>query len=101
MSYQKILIDNTKCSRRFHITFDSEAKLKAKVKIDCPFCDQVIFEEENHPPVTLARQENLVQTARLSDLLVRECRFQDTFTEKTVASKKGDTSFLYPPQDKR
>jgi len=84
MTYQKILVDNVTCSRRFHISFDDSAPKARKVELACPFCKQVIFSEENHPPVKIARQENLVQTAELSDNIVRDCAFQDAFSEKTV-----------------
>ena len=79
MSYEKILIDNTVCSRRFHMTFDTEAPLVAKVEITCPHCQHVLFEAENHPPVKLARDENLVRTTTLSRNLIRECDFKDPY----------------------
>jgi hypothetical protein len=79
MSYEKLLIDNTVCSRRFHLTFDNEAPLAAKVEVKCPHCDHLLFAAENHPPVKLARDENLVRTTSLSRNLVRECDFKDPF----------------------
>ena len=76
MAYQKMLIDNVTCSRRFHVTFDDSDQPLPQVSVDCPFCGVRLFEKQNHPPVNLARQENLVTTAALSDDLVRECRFK-------------------------
>jgi hypothetical protein len=79
MSYEKLLIDNTVCSRRFHLTFDHEAPLSAKVEVKCPHCDHLLFAAENHPPVKLARDENLVRTTSLSRHLIRECDFKDGY----------------------
>ena len=83
MSYQKFLVDNVTCSRRFHITYDSSAAKVPYTEVRCSFCNVVIFAEAEHPPVHLARQENLVQTASLSDNIVRECHFKDAFAEKS------------------
>jgi DNA-directed RNA polymerase subunit RPC12/RpoP len=82
MSYEKLLVDNTACSRRFHLTFDNEAPLAAKVEVKCPHCQHMVFEAENHPPVKLARDENLVRTTSLSRNLVKECDFKDPFPAK-------------------
>jgi hypothetical protein len=79
MTYQKVLIDNTVCSRRFHLTYDNEAPLLPQVEVKCPHCDHTIFHAENHPPVKLARDENLVRTTALSRTLVRECDFKDPY----------------------
>ncbi len=84
MSYCKVLVDNPSCSRRFHVTFDDEAQPEAKVELRCPFCDVVIFSKTDHPPATLARQENLTKTTNLSENLLTECKFRDSFGEKTV-----------------
>ena len=83
MAYRKIQVDNVVCSRRFHITFDDEATPSTRAELSCPFCGMVVFGAENHPPVKLARQENLVQTGTLSDRLLRECKMQDEFSAKT------------------
>ena len=83
MSYQKILVDNTTCSRRFHITFDDSAEVMPRVELRCQFCDAVIFAENNHPPVTLAREENLVKTSALSENIVSECHFEDVLSKRT------------------
>jgi hypothetical protein len=79
MSYQKFLVDNVTCSRRFHVTYDDEAKTVAKTSITCPHCSIVLWSAENHAPVKLARDENLVKTTQLSRDLVRECEFKDQF----------------------
>lgn len=79
MTYQKLLIDNTVCSRRFHLTFDNESQPRSKVEVKCPHCEHVIFEAENHPSVKLAREENLVRTTELSRTLIRECDFKDPY----------------------
>ena len=79
MSYQKLLVDNTVCSRRFHITYNDEAQPVAHVEVRCPHCQHVLFSEDNHPPVTLARDENLVKSTSLSRFLVRACDFKDNF----------------------
>jgi len=79
MSYQKQLVDNTVCSRRFHISYDNEGPLLSKVEVQCPHCSQTIFLAENHPAAKLAREENLVRTTELSRTLIRECRFKDPY----------------------
>ncbi len=83
MAYQKILIDNTTCSRRFHVTFDDAADVLPRVELRCQFCNAVIFTANDHPPVNLAREENLVKTAFLSEHITSECHFEDTLSKKT------------------
>lgn len=85
MAYRKLLVDNPACSRRFHLTFDDESTERTKVEITCPFCNVVIFQKDNHPPVKMARQENLVVTNAYSppDAYTRECLLRDVFSEKT------------------
>lgn len=82
MSYSKFLVDNTTCSRRFHLSFDDEAMPQQKVEARCPFCDVVVFEAEEHPPVKIARQENLIKTQELSRQQFTECQFKDEFSRK-------------------
>lgn len=82
MSYQKFLVDNVVCSRRFHVTFDDEATPVARAEIQCPHCSHLLWSADNHPPVTLARDENMVKTTQLSRNLVRECDFKDQFVQK-------------------
>lgn len=87
MSYKKFVVDNTTCSRRFHISFDDEATKAPRVEVRCQFCNVVIFDAENHAPLTLARVENLVKTSALSDIVTSECRFEDTLSKKTIPLK--------------
>ena len=82
MAYQKELIDNPICSRRFHISYDDD-KPKGPVKVKCPFCTTTIFQSDSHSPVTLLRQENLITDVELSDKLVKECTFVDEFSLRT------------------
>jgi hypothetical protein len=84
MAYHKILVDNTTCSRRFHITYDDVREKLPRVEVKCQFCDVVIFSAENHPAVSLAREENLVKTSALSEDVISECHFKDKFSTKTV-----------------
>ncbi len=79
MSYQKLLVDNTTCSRRFHISYDDEGPRTPHVEVKCPFCDAVVFSADDHPEVKLARQENLVQTSQLAPNLTSACNFSDPF----------------------
>ncbi len=89
MAYTKILIDNPTCSRRFHVTFDDEQERVPRVELKCQYCNVTIFAEDNHPPATLAREENLVKTSQLSDNLVTECNFADELSKKTNPAAKG------------
>lgn len=75
MAYQKILIDNLICKRRFHLTFDDAEKPQPQVEVRCPHCQVSVFARKNHPPVQFAREENLVTTTRLSPLQVGQCNF--------------------------
>ena len=83
MTYKKILVDNMICSRRFHLTFDDSDKTKETVEINCPHCGIEIFKKKDHPPVQLARDENLVTAANLSPKRVFKCNFKDKFPAKT------------------
>ena len=84
MSYKKFTVDNTTCSRRFHIAFDDEAQAVPRVEVRCSYCGQVVFSEDNHPAVRLAREENLIKTSELSEILVSDCQLRDTLSEKTT-----------------
>ena len=77
MAYKKLLVDNTTCSRRFHITFDDESSPVQHTEIKCQHCDQIIFAEDNHPKVQLARDENLIKKTTLSDNIISQCSFED------------------------
>jgi hypothetical protein len=84
MAYNKFLVDNITCSRRFHITFDDEHERVPRVEIKCRICNATLFTAENHPPVTLAREENLIKTSALAELVVTDCNFEDTLSKKTI-----------------
>jgi hypothetical protein len=77
MAYQKILVDNSSCSRRFHITFNDESPKVAKTEIVCNYCSDVVYSLENHPPIKLAREENLAKMNDLSDNVISACSFED------------------------
>ncbi|MEN9835242.1 MAG: hypothetical protein RL011_1435 [Pseudomonadota bacterium] len=96
MSYKKLLVDNTVCSRRFHITFDDEATPQAKVEVKCPYCDVTIYSADNHPAVLLAREENLIKTSTLGDELVTVCAFEDKLSQKTIPQLSGKDAHVYP-----
>jgi ribosomal protein S27AE len=86
LSYEKFTVDNTTCSRRFHIVFDDQDDKLPRVEVKCPYCDSAVFTATDHPKVTLARQENLVQTSQLSAILTKTCTFSDPF-EKTKSKQ--------------
>ena len=96
MSYRKFLVDNTVCSRRFHLSYDDEAKHAPHVEVKCPYCDVVVFSASDHPPVLLAREENLVKTSALADLVVNECAFHDKLSERTIQELKDKELLVYP-----
>ena len=79
MSYKKLLVDNPVCSRRFHLTFDDQANPVARTEVRCSYCNVVVFSEDNHPAVGLAREEYLTQSTQLSSHLTRNCDFKDPF----------------------
>jgi hypothetical protein len=89
MAYRKTLVDNVTCSRRFHITFDDEAPPAPRVEVRCQFCSAVIFSAENHAPVKLAREENLVKTSALAENIVTECQLEDVLSQRTIKDYKG------------
>jgi hypothetical protein len=95
MAYQKLLIDNTTCSRRFHVTYDDAGEKLPRVEVRCQFCETVIYSAENHPAVALARAENLVKTSALSENIVTECHFKDKFSAKSIKDY-GDNEMYNP-----
>jgi hypothetical protein len=97
MAYKKILVDNTTCNRRFHITLDDEAAPVPRTEVRCQLCGVVVFAEEHHPPVQLAREENLVKTAELAERLVSECHFRDTLSERTIPGAKKKSEAPHQP----
>ncbi len=84
MAYQQMLVDNTVCSRRFHLAFDDEAKSVPRVEIRCQHCDAVIYAAENVPPTKLTRSENLPKTSVLAENLTAECHYRDSLSERTI-----------------
>ena len=76
MAYKKILVDNTTCLRRFHISFDSEAT-KEKVSLHCPYCQIEVFSSKSHPKASIVRDEVLTNLSDLSQLRVKDCDFKD------------------------
>lgn len=97
MAYQKLLIDNTTCSRRFHVTYDDAGEKLPRVEVRCQFCETIIYSAENHPEVSLARAENLVKTSALSENIVTECHFKDQFSTKTIKDY-GDKEMYNQPR---
>lgn len=89
LGYSKFLVDNTTCSRRFHVTFDDEAPPVDQAQLQCPHCGVVVFTAENHPPLTFQREENLVKTVTLSDNIATKCDFSDKFSTGTIPALKG------------
>ena len=90
MSYKKFFVDNAICSRRFHCAFDDEDAKVAHTEIICPVCQLKVFEADNHPPLTLARDENLITSTQFSRILVRECNYVDPFKNSSKEPKKPD-----------
>lgn len=84
MAYEKFVVDNTTCSRRFHISFDNEGPKKPRVEARCQFCNVVVYAADNHPAVTMARVENLVKTSALSEIITSECHFEDALSKRTI-----------------
>jgi hypothetical protein len=83
MSYKKLLVDNPICNRRFHITYDDKAQPVESVELKCPHCQVIIYHKPNHPECKLVREENLISNLNLSDEIVRECQFEDRFSQKS------------------
>ncbi len=75
MAYQKILVDNLICKRRFHLSYDDAAKTQEEVDVRCLHCRASLFKRKNHPPVRMLREENLIATTNLSPLQATSCNF--------------------------
>ncbi|APJ03500.1 hypothetical protein [Silvanigrella aquatica] len=75
MKYEKVLIDNATCRRRFHLVYETGAQNNTNVEIKCPHCGVVLFSEPNHPPVVLARDENLIKSPDGSEHIIYDCKF--------------------------
>ncbi len=82
IKYQKLLIDNATCHRRFHLVFESGAKTKPQVQVSCPHCGVLLFEKSNHPVVTLVREENLIKSPDGRELMVYDCHWNTPFSGK-------------------
>src|SRR4051812_32682010 len=96
MAYTKLLVDNTTCARRFHLTYDDQAERVPRVEVRCHYCNAVVFSEDNHPPVVMSRDENLVKTSALAETLTTACDFEDTLSKKTIPSYKDQDAHIYP-----
>ena len=87
MTYKKILVDNTTCLRRFHISFDEADQSQESVELKCLHCGEVVFAKQNHAPAKLIREENLVKTTDLSSLRMKNCAFKDSFSVASQPKK--------------
>jgi len=96
MAYKKFLVDNTTCSRRYHITYNDQEQAVASTSIKCQQCGVTIFSATNHPKVSLAREENLTKTSQLADLLVSDCSFEDSLSQRTIPGRKDQDCHVYP-----
>ncbi len=74
--HKKIIIDNVVCKRRFHLIYEENHSKPEHVVIKCPHCSEIIFENEKHAPVLLAREENLVKSPTGEFPIMNTCRFQ-------------------------
>jgi hypothetical protein len=83
MAYRKILVDNLICKRRFHLTYDDAAAPQATAEVRCLHCQAPIYMRKNHPPLQLAREENLVSTTDLSPLQSSHCNFNQPREHRT------------------
>ena len=81
MAYKKILVDNTTCLRRFHISFDSEST-KKNVSLKCPYCSVEIFSSKSHPQAAIIRDEVLTNVNDMSPLREKKCNFKDANSPK-------------------
>lgn len=75
MKYEKRLIDNAICKRRFHLVFEKGSPNCPTVEAKCPHCGVILFQEKNHPPVMVVREENLVKSPDGSEPMIYECQF--------------------------
>jgi DNA-directed RNA polymerase subunit RPC12/RpoP len=96
MAYKKFLVDNPTCSRRYHLTYNDQDKTVATTQVQCQQCGVIIFSAKNHPKVTLAREENLIKTSQLADLLVSDCAFEDSLSKRTIPGMQDQDCHVYP-----
>ncbi len=92
MSYKKFFVDNAVCLRRFHCSYDDEEPKVAVTQIVCPVCQLKVFEATDHPELTLARDENLVNTTQFGRFLIRECQYKDPFKGPSSVQSKGPST---------
>ena len=85
MAYKKFLLDNVSCNRRFHVSFDDEAEVVPKVEIKCDYCDVLLFEKKDHPPVKVIRDEIIIKTTKLSPYRAKDCKGEDFYPPKEVS----------------
>jgi hypothetical protein len=74
--HKKILIDNAICKRRFHLIYEDNTTKPEHVVVKCPHCSVILFEAENHAPVLLAREENLVKSPTGDHITIYNCDFK-------------------------
>ncbi|MGY3804251.1 hypothetical protein ACWNT8_09340 [Pigmentibacter ruber] len=75
MKYEKRLIDNATCKRRFHLVFEKGSPKNPEVTAKCPHCGVVLFHEKDHPAVMIARDENLVKSPDGTETIIYDCKF--------------------------
>lgn len=75
VEHKKILIDNSICKRRFHLVYEDNPTTHQHVLIKCPHCAVTLFEADNHSPVLLAREENLIHAPNGEAPIVNQCEF--------------------------
>lgn len=75
-SYQKRLLDNATCKRRFHLIYEENSQQHGHVVVKCPHCQVTLFEHENHAPVMLAREENLIHSPVGDATIIYQCEFK-------------------------
>jgi DNA-directed RNA polymerase subunit RPC12/RpoP len=76
--YEKFVVDNVVCRRRFHLVYEKNAETKTRTEVVCPHCDVRLFYAENHPPVFLSREENLIKTPdRTFSTVLTSCKFKN------------------------
>lgn len=74
--HKKILVDNVTCKRRFHLVYEENPATYEHVVVKCPHCSVVLFEDNSHSPVLLAREENLVKSPTGEEMTVYDCAFE-------------------------
>jgi hypothetical protein len=75
IEYKKIIIDNAVCKRRFHLSYEENSQNQDHVIVQCPHCSVTLFEKDNHPEVSLIREENLTYSPKGEGKIIYDCRF--------------------------